>query len=86
LLEADSWAPLAQLSSLRGLVVEGQGHPKPHDVLQLLSSAVQGCLLKIEVMICCWNQQQRSHVTAARAGLVAEKGSRNVPLLDLHDY
>jgi hypothetical protein len=84
-MEADSLAPLTQLSSLRVLVVEGQRHPQPVDVLPLLSSAMQGCLLKIKTGGCWWSQQQKDQVIAARAALVAEKGSRNVPVLDLRD-
>jgi hypothetical protein len=78
--------PLAQLSSLRGLVLQGQGHQKLQHVMELLSSAVQGCMLKVEVWDRWGGKVQRDQVIAARAALVAEKGSRNVPILVLQDW
>jgi hypothetical protein len=49
-LDPDSLVPVAQLGSLRSLVLGGvAGGPMQDPLMGLLRSAVQGCLLKIQV-------------------------------------
>jgi hypothetical protein len=58
-------------------------------VIQLLSSAVQGCLLKIKLTVVTQHmglstsQQVIEDICRAHTALVAEKGCRNVPVLSV---
>jgi hypothetical protein len=48
----------------------------------LLSSALQGCLLKIELFH-CMDPEVEQECIKARAALAMERGSRNVPSLEI---
>jgi hypothetical protein len=78
---------LSRFSSLRELELEVSRIIDDHGtepILGLLSSAVQGCLLKITDTSSYGSQDNRK-VRSARASLVAERGSRNVPVLVLNE-
>jgi hypothetical protein len=79
-LEDDSLEPPAHLGSLRGLQLEGILLTEPGPLVDLLSSSIQGCLLSIQVESeGMADLVVMGGVKKARARLVAEKGSRNVP-------
>jgi hypothetical protein len=87
-LDASSLAPLCQLSSLRELKLDVPGvmyHHGTQPILDLMSSAVQGCLLKI-INTGFAEMRGRRKTRRAADALVAEKGSRNVAVLELDDY
>jgi hypothetical protein len=77
-----SLEPLSTLSSLRHLILAGSPYIKKQAVTHLLSSAEQGCLLKME-LVECLSPEVEQECLKARAALVAEKGSRNVPRLEI---
>jgi hypothetical protein len=81
-LYPDSLEPLATLSSLRHLIFRDNDYVSKHAIIRLLSIAVQGCMLSIE-LVQCLSRQARKECISARATLVVEKGSRNVPRLVL---
>jgi hypothetical protein len=54
-------------------------------LMQLLSSALQGCLLKIDVVAQGHGLWELEQLKSAYTALVAEKGSRNVPLLHMQE-
>jgi hypothetical protein len=79
----NSLEPVAQLRSLRQLLLELSGITAQYGtqlVVDLLSSAVQGCLLKIQKKGHTPNDV-RAELVRSRDALVAERGSRNVPVL-----
>jgi hypothetical protein len=85
--DLDSLEPLAQLSSLRQIdlfnITAGHG---AQVVIDLLASATQGCRLKIKKSPTAKIAEHvRSELIRARDALVAERGSRSVPVLDLGD-
>jgi hypothetical protein len=80
MLYPDSLDPLATLSSLRHLIFSGSPHVSKQAITRLLSSAVQGCMLKVELRQCVVAEVKEECIRA-RAALVVEKGSRNVPRL-----
>jgi hypothetical protein len=80
LLYTDSLEPLATLSSLRCLIFSGNSNVSKQAITRLLSTAVQGCMLNIE-LVQCLSKQVKKECIRARDVLVAEKGSRNVPRL-----
>jgi hypothetical protein len=77
-LEKDSLEPLAQLSSLKTLALKVSSEGQLQPLQKLLSSAVQGCLLRVEL---CDDTSVHmvQQVRAVREAVVEEKGSRNVP-------
>jgi hypothetical protein len=82
-LNADSLEPVAHISPLRELRLEASADTAVQPICQLLSSAVQGCLLRIQVHGYNLVPAEWEGCMAAKASLAAEKGSRNVPSLEL---
>jgi hypothetical protein len=82
-LEGESLEPLAQLASLKELVVSRSDDAELElHIKQLLSSAEQGCLLTIELPYGT-SGPVVDQIKAAQAVLVAERGNRKVPLVQV---
>jgi hypothetical protein len=88
-VDADSLEPLAQLISLKEVAFEFCDITSQHGiqpVVDLLASAKQGHRLKIKKMTGTeLAEGDRRELIRARDALVAERGSRSVPVLDLED-
>jgi hypothetical protein len=81
-LDPDTLEPLAQLSSLRQLVLGRGSVTQAQPVIHLLSFATQGCLLRIRLTEDV-EQHVCSEAIGARAALKAKRGGGMVPLLEV---
>jgi hypothetical protein len=82
-LEPDSLEPVARISSLRELRLEASARTAVQPICQLLSAAVQGCLLKVQVHGYHLIPAEWEGATSHQTSLAADRGSRNVPSLEL---
>jgi hypothetical protein len=84
-LELNSLEPLAQLSSLRGLRIQGEpeAHPLQSVALAgLLTTAGQGDQLQVYLSSCV-RPEVAEECRQARAALVKERGGLSVPRLEI---
>jgi hypothetical protein len=68
---------------LKLLVIEECRELGAQPLIQLMASAVQGCLLKVHVRDCMSAPEEQEACIIERAALVLERGSRNIPCLKI---
>jgi hypothetical protein len=83
-LDPDSLAPLAELASLRELRLHYCTGLTIDALERLLSTSVQGCLLTIDVCG-CQGLAPAEACTQMRQSVVAQRGSRDTPVLEIFE-